>query len=164
MDGSLGDAMRALEEEEALGFTSWWLEMVVLVFSWCRGWRSSWWAGIYIDKTANRHAAGHVPRNPCVLRRALGHKKSHVLRRCVTVHILFKVPNVQLWVVPFLNALSRSIRSIKHRFFTKIIIGMDRKLRDEPIKSNHDIIEIVYCSTTLSNDDIISLIRFISKI
>jgi hypothetical protein len=41
---------------------------------------------------------------------------------------------------------------------------MDWKLRDESIMSNHDIIEIVSCSTTLSNHDIIRLIRFISKI
>jgi hypothetical protein len=106
LDGSLDDAMLALEEEEALGFTSWWPKMVVLGFSWCRGWRSSWLVGIYIDKTANRQAAGHVPRNPCPLRRALCHKKSHVVtRRCVTVHILFKIPNAQLllWVVRFLK-------------------------------------------------------------
>jgi hypothetical protein len=105
LDGSL-DAMRALEDEEALGFTSWWLETVVLGFSGCRGWRSSWPAGIYIDKMANIQADGHTPQNPCPLRRALGHKKRHVVtRRCVTVHILFKIPNTQLllWVVRFLK-------------------------------------------------------------
>jgi hypothetical protein len=75
LDGSLDDAMHVLEDEEALGFTSWWLEMVVLGFCWCRGWRSSWPVGIYIDKTANRQAASHAPRNRCPLRRALGHKR-----------------------------------------------------------------------------------------
>jgi hypothetical protein len=30
---------------------------------------------IYIDKTGNRQASDHVPRNPCTLRRALGHKR-----------------------------------------------------------------------------------------
>jgi hypothetical protein len=37
LDGSLDDAMCTLEEEEALGFTSWCLDTVVLGFSWCRG-------------------------------------------------------------------------------------------------------------------------------
>jgi hypothetical protein len=36
LDGSL-DALRLLEEEEALGFTSWLPETVVLGFFWCRG-------------------------------------------------------------------------------------------------------------------------------
>jgi hypothetical protein len=85
-DGSL-EAMRLLEEEEALGFTSWWPETVVLGFSRCRGWRSSWLCRIYIDKTANCQAVDHVPRNPCPLRRALGHKNQVVTRRRVTVHI-----------------------------------------------------------------------------
>jgi hypothetical protein len=104
LDGSL-DAMRLLEKGGALGFTSWWPEMVVLRFSWCRGWWSSWPVRIYIDKTANCHAVGHAPRNPCPLRRALGHKNRVVTRRRVTVHILFKIPNAQLllWVVRFLK-------------------------------------------------------------
>jgi hypothetical protein len=38
------------------------------------------------------------------------------------------------------------------------------KLRNESIKSNNLSLEIVYCSTTLSNHDIIRLVRFISKI
>jgi hypothetical protein len=36
LDGSL-DAMRLIEEEEALGFTSWCPDTVVLGFSWCHG-------------------------------------------------------------------------------------------------------------------------------
>jgi hypothetical protein len=36
LDGLL-DAMSALEEEKALGFTSWLPETVVLGFSWCHG-------------------------------------------------------------------------------------------------------------------------------
>jgi hypothetical protein len=92
LDGLL-DAMRLLVEGEAIGFTSWWLETVVLGLSWCRGWRSSWSARIYIDNTANHQAVGHAPRNPCQLRRALGHKNHVVTRRRVTVHILFKIPN-----------------------------------------------------------------------
>jgi hypothetical protein len=106
LDGSLDDAMHALEEEEVLGLTSWWPETVVLGFSWCCGWRGSWPAGICIDKTANRKSAGHAPQNPCPLRRALGHKKSHVVtRRRVTDHILFKIPHAQLLlrVVRFLK-------------------------------------------------------------
>jgi hypothetical protein len=60
-------------------------------FFWCCGWRSSWPAGNYIDKTANRKAAGHTPRNPCPLRRALGHKKTHVVtRRHVTIQFYSK--------------------------------------------------------------------------
>jgi hypothetical protein len=56
-----------------------------------------WLAGIYIDKTVNRQAASHAPQNLCPLRTAIGHKKSHVVtRRCVTVHILFKILNVQV--------------------------------------------------------------------
>jgi hypothetical protein len=35
-----------------------------------------------------------------------------------------------------LGALSKSIRSIKCRLFTKIITRMDRELRDQSIKSN----------------------------
>jgi hypothetical protein len=50
----------------------------------------------YIDKMANRQAVGHAPRNPCPLRRALGHKNHVVTRRRVTVHILFTIPNAQL--------------------------------------------------------------------
>jgi hypothetical protein len=38
--------------------------------------------------------------------------------------------------VKLLGPLSRSIRSIKRRFFTKIIIRMDQKWRDESIKFN----------------------------
>jgi hypothetical protein len=70
LDGSL-DAMHLLEEGEALGFTSWWPETVVLGFSWCCSWRSSWPTRIYIDKTADCQAVGHAPRNLCSLRRAL---------------------------------------------------------------------------------------------
>jgi hypothetical protein len=62
--------------------------MVVLGFSWP--------AMIYIDKTANRQAVGHAPQNLCSLRGALGRKNHVVTRRRVTVHILFKLPNVQL--------------------------------------------------------------------
>jgi hypothetical protein len=104
LTGSL-DAMRLLQEEEALGFTYWWSEMVVLGFSWGRGWRSSWPARTYIDKTPNRQVVGHAPRNPCPLRRALGHKNHVVTRRRVTIHILFKIPNARLllWVVRFLK-------------------------------------------------------------
>jgi hypothetical protein len=90
LDGSL-DAMHLLEEEYALGFTSWWLETMVLGFSWLRGSQSSLPARIYIDKTANP-----CPRNPCPLKRALGHKNHVVTRRSMTVHILFKIPNAQL--------------------------------------------------------------------
>jgi hypothetical protein len=88
--------MCLLEEKEALGFTSSWLQMVVLRFSWCRSWQSSWPARIYIDKTANRQADGHAPRNPCPLRRSLGHKKNHVVtRRRVTIifYSKYQMPN-----------------------------------------------------------------------
>jgi hypothetical protein len=109
LDGSL-DTMRLLEEGEALGFASWWLETMVLGFSWCRGWRSSCPARIYIDKMANRQAVGHTPRNPCPLRRALGHKNHVVTRRRVTVHILLEKPNTQLllWVARFLKIMNCS--------------------------------------------------------
>jgi hypothetical protein len=122
LDGSL-DAMRLLEEGEALGFTSWWPETVVLGFSWCRGWRSSWLARIYIDKTANRQAVGHVPLNPCPLRRALGHKNHVVTRRRVTVHIVFKIPNSQLllWVVRFLKNYELFVFLSIHIYITYII-------------------------------------------
>jgi hypothetical protein len=48
---------------------------------------------------------GHAPRNPCPLKRALGHTNHVVTRRRVTIHILFKIPNAQLllWVVCFLK-------------------------------------------------------------
>jgi hypothetical protein len=39
---------------------------------------------------------------------------------------------------------------------------MDWKLRDESI--NNLSLEVVYCGTTLSNHDIIRLVRFVSKI
>jgi hypothetical protein len=101
LDGSL-DAMHLLEEEYALGFTSWWLETMVLGFSWLRGSQSSLTARIYIDKTANP-----CPRNPCPLKRALGHKNHVVTRRSMTVHILFKIPNAQLllWVLQLFKKL-----------------------------------------------------------
>jgi hypothetical protein len=38
--------------------------------------------------------------------------------------------------IKFLGPLPRSIRSVEHKLFTKIITRMDRKLRDEFIKSN----------------------------
>jgi hypothetical protein len=62
-----------------------------------------------------------------------------------------------------LGPLLRSIRSIKRRLFTKIITRMDRKLRDESISLINLSFEIVYCSTPLSNHDIIRLVRFVSK-
>jgi hypothetical protein len=40
---------------------------------------------------------------------------------------------------------------------------MDRKLRDESISLINLSFEIVYCSTPLSNHDIIRLVRFVSK-
>jgi hypothetical protein len=38
--------------------------------------------------------------------------------------------------VKFLGPLSRSIRNIERRLFTKIITQIDHKLRDESLKSN----------------------------
>jgi hypothetical protein len=69
-----------------------------------------------------------------------------------------------------LGPLSRSIRCterircIERRLFTKVITRMDWKLRDNSINSNYPSLEIIYCSTTLSNHDIIRLIRFTSEI
>jgi hypothetical protein len=88
-----GRGWRYLLPPLLLGFTSWWPEMVVLGFSWCHDWRSSWTDRTYIDNAAHCQVTGHALRNPCPHWRALGHKKSHVVtRRCVTVHILFKIP------------------------------------------------------------------------
>jgi hypothetical protein len=61
-----------------------------------------------------------------------------------------------------LGPLSRSIRSIERRLVTKIIKRLDWKLRDGSIINLS--LEIGYCSTTLSNHDIIGLDRFVSKI
>jgi hypothetical protein len=61
-----------------------------------------------------------------------------------------------------LDPLSRSIRCVERKLFTKIITRMDWKLRDESI--NNLSLEVVYCGTTLSNHEIIRLVRFVSKI
>jgi hypothetical protein len=52
------------------------------------------WPGFILTR---QRTVDHAPRNPCPLRRALGHKKNYVVtRRRVAVHILFKIPNAQL--------------------------------------------------------------------
>jgi hypothetical protein len=58
------------------------------------------WSGIYIDKTANHQVAGHTPRNPCTLRKALGHKSDMWSQGDVLLFIFYskyQMPNYELF-------------------------------------------------------------------
>jgi hypothetical protein len=68
--------------------------------------------------------------------------------------------------VKFLGPLPRSIRRIERRLFKKnnymnIYTG---NCETNPLSLINPSLEIGYCSTMLSNHDIIRLVRFISKI
>ena len=55
------------------------------------------------------------------------------------------------------------IRRIKHNLIIKLITWMDGKSRDKSIKTINMSLEVVYCSTTLSNYGPIRLKIFVSQ-
>jgi hypothetical protein len=63
----------------------------------------------------------------------------------------------------FKSSLLRSIKRIKRRLIYKTYYTNELKSRDESIMYNSSL-EIGYCSTTLSNCDIIRLVRLVLKI
>jgi hypothetical protein len=64
----------------------------------------------------------------------------------------------------FWDPLSRFIRSIEHRLITKVLHEWTENHEFNPLSLINLSLEAGYCSTKLSNHDIIRLVRFISRI
>ena len=78
----------------------------------------------------------------------------------VTIHFRARLLPKKFWA-NFFGIFTTLIRSIRHRLIIKLITRMDGKSRDESLINPS--LEVVYCSTALSNHCIIRFIRFFSR-